>query len=126
MLLVRDVLDKPLLDREGRRCGAVDCIVLVIDDEGAFEGPLGIVGPTAPRVAALELGALTLARRFGRLVGGCVATLASMFDPRTTAPTRIAFERVRGTGERVVIDADWERERLLSIATWMSRGERGI
>src|SRR5919108_461534 len=50
--LTHDVLDSQLMDREGRPCGKVDGIVLVVGEHG-----------TPPRVVALEVGALTLARR---------------------------------------------------------------
>lgn len=117
MLLVRDVLDKPLLDGDGHRRGTVDGIVLLVDDDGAFEGPAGIVGPMAPKVLAIEHGTVALARRFGRVIGACIAFVTRWFAPDAGVPTRIAFDRVRGTGRRVVVDVDWERERLLSLAS---------
>lgn len=117
MFLVRDVLDKPLLDGGGRRRGTVDGIILLVDDEGAFEGPGGIVGPKAPTVLAIEHGTVALARRFGHVIAACITFVTSLLAPAAGVPTRIAFERVRDTGRRVVVDVDWERERLLSLGS---------
>ena len=66
MHLVRDLLDKSIVDRNGREMGRADRVILEIRN-GA-----------PPRVVALETGAGSLAERlstsFGRAMAGLVAS----------------------------------------------------
>jgi sporulation protein YlmC with PRC-barrel domain len=104
--LVRDVLDKQMIDRTGRRCGKVDGIVLEVGD-----------GP--PRVVGMEIGGGTLARRFGPRLGRWAAALARWCGLRGQ-PYRIPWFRVRHIGLEVSLDLDARRsgldaaERMLS------------
>jgi sporulation protein YlmC with PRC-barrel domain len=65
MDLIRDVLDKQIVDRTGDRLGKVDGLVLTLTDGGR------------PRVTAIEVGPTILARRSRRVSrpssGGCSA-----------------------------------------------------
>ena len=65
--VVRDILDKQLLDRHGQRIGRVDGLIL------------DIRGNKPPRLAYIELGAVTLARRHGRFTSMNMKTLAVPF-----------------------------------------------
>jgi hypothetical protein len=60
MDLVRDVLDKRVVDRNGRDMGRVDRVVLQVDTG------------QPPRVTGIEIGLPPLAHRLGRLAG-CLA-----------------------------------------------------
>ena len=57
ILLVRDVLDQPIVGPDEHPCGTVDGTVLVLADDGTL------------RVAAIEEGAATLARRISKTLG---------------------------------------------------------
>ena len=95
MDVVRDVLDKQLRDGHGTPIGRVDGIVI----EVAAEGP--------PRLVALEVGTLTLARR---LPGG-LARRIERWVRRTGAsaePFRIAWTAVRNVGIDVEVAVDAE------------------
>ena len=92
MDLVRDLLDKTVVDRNGRDMGRVDRLVL----ESAQDSP--------PRVVALEIGPDVLADRvtpwFGRLVSG----LERVFKVDEGRPVRIALARVISIKDDVKVD----------------------
>jgi sporulation protein YlmC with PRC-barrel domain len=105
MHLVRDVLDKELLDAEHEVLGRADGIVAEVRT-GA-----------PPRLVAIEAGAFTLARRIhprlaawlgrgwrGRLVG---------------TPVRVPWSQVKEVGTEVIIDPGAQRDRLLAAERWM-------
>jgi sporulation protein YlmC with PRC-barrel domain len=95
--LVRDLLDKQMVDRHGRRCGKVDGVVLRLGD-----------GP--PRVARLEIGGGTLARRlghrWGRRFARWAASLARLCGVRGGQPYHIPWKRVWAVGLDVQLDLD--------------------
>jgi sporulation protein YlmC with PRC-barrel domain len=89
--LVRDVLDKKVVDRHGREMGRVDGIV--IDAGGA-----------APRVAAIEIGSSTLARRVARFLGRWAAGLERALGIDGGRPLRIPFSAVLDVADHVRVD----------------------
>lgn len=106
LALVRDVLDKQLVDRDGIPCGKIDGVVL--DASGA--------GP--PRVAFLESGPVTLARRLGAWPARVMARLARL-GPRHGDPYLIPWRRVTTIGREVKLDLDAERSQLLAGERWL-------
>ena len=88
MDLVRDLLDKKVLDRNGRDIGRVDGIVLEIRD-GA-----------PPRVAGIELGPEVLAHRVSPVLGRLAVALEHAFDEDRDRPLRVPL------GDRVAIHDD--------------------
>ena len=109
MLLVRDVLDKQLLDRQGRKMGKVDGVVL----ERGTKGP--------PRVLYLEVGAVTLAHRLGARFGHWVSRLAHRLAPVHAESYRISWNKVRGVTLEVTVDEAAEETRVNVIEDWLSR-----
>ena len=103
LALARDVLDKQLLDVEGRPFGKVDGVVLELRVD------------TPPRVIALEVGAATRLARLPRWMTRPLGLLAT----RATA-TRIPRSAVLSAARdiRVAIDATetpaWRVERWLA------------
>ncbi|UFS85386.1 hypothetical protein LPB79_37810 (plasmid) [Rhizobium sp. T136] len=114
MDLLRDVLDKQLVDRNGVKMGKVDGIVAELR-RGA-----------PPRVVAIEVGAIVLARRFGRRPQQWITWLASKLGgDGHSRPHRVAWSAVRDIGLDVELDAavsetaifdwqDWLRDRVVS------------
>ena len=102
--LVRDVLDKQLLDIDGRRFGKVDGIVLDIRADGA------------PRVLALEVGAAT---RLGRLPHWLARPLA--WWRRRTTTTRIPREAVLAVGRDLRVAIDATATPAWRVEAWLSR-----
>jgi len=92
MDLVRDVLDKRVVDRHGRDMGRVDSIVL-----DARDG-------TAPRVAAFDLGPAILASRVRPIFGRWVEALEHAFGVDAGRPVRIPFREVLGIADHVKVD----------------------
>jgi hypothetical protein len=79
MDLVRDLLDEKVVDRHGREMGRVDDITLEIRD-GA-----------PPRVSAIELGPVVVARRLHPTLGRWVAALEQALGIAEGRPLRIPF-----------------------------------
>ncbi len=104
MKLVRDVLDKQIRGRDGEKLGKVDGIILELR-----EGE-------PPRVAYLELGSATMARRISRRLERWAIVLNRKLGVRRPR-YRIAFDRVLAYEVDVKVDIDtrtspafaWER-----------------
>jgi len=77
--LTRDVLDMQLVDREETKIGRVDGLVLELRDD------------QPPRVDALEMGFVVLARRVHPRVESWVERLRRRFSVRKTARYRIPW-----------------------------------
>lgn len=92
MDLVRDLLDKKVVDRNGREMGRADSVILHVS------------GGEPPRVAALELGAAVLAHRVSPLLGRWVAALEHAFGVDAGRPLRIPFRAVLGIHDHVKVD----------------------
>jgi sporulation protein YlmC with PRC-barrel domain len=102
--LVRDVLDKQILDVKGRPFGKVDGVVIEVRPDAA------------PRVIALEVGAATrlarLPRRLTRSLGG--------FTARATA-TRIPREAVLAVAREIRVSVDATRTPAWRVEAWLAR-----
>lgn len=104
--LARDVLDKQVVDRERTKMGRVDGIVLEVRDG------------ESPRVEALEMGFVVLARRIHPRLERWLERLRRRFSVRRTARYRVPWSRVMEvTPHHVQLDVearstpafDWER-----------------
>ena len=92
MDLIRDLLDKKVVDRNGREMGRVDSIVLDLREE------------TAPRVAAIEMGPAVLAHRIHPFLGRCIAALEHIFRVDEGRPVRISLSNVLEFEPHVKVD----------------------
>ena len=83
MDVFRDILDKQLLDRKGIKMGKVDGLVMTMSPRAR------------PRIAFIEMGSITLARRLGPRTARLVARLGALFggDP-TRQPFRVASDKL--------------------------------
>jgi len=106
ILLVRDVLDQPIVGPDEQPCGTVDGVVLEIGADGTV------------RVAAIEQGAVTLARRLSETLGRIVQAVATRIGPRGGEVVRIPFAHVWGVGSRVLIAGGIDRDRLVAVEEW--------
>ena len=104
--LVRDILDTQVLDREKRALGKVDGVGLELRD-GA-----------PPRVAYLEIGAVTAWARLGPRCARWATRLASRWQGEAH-PYRFPWSRVRDSGIDIEIDADAERAPPLDLERWL-------
>jgi hypothetical protein len=93
--LIRDVLDKAVVDRQGRELGRADGVVLE-------------VSPGAPpRVVAVEIGPDVLAARLSPLLGRVVAGLEMALGIRGGRPVRIALRDIIDVGTQITVDCVW-------------------
>jgi sporulation protein YlmC with PRC-barrel domain len=92
MNLVCDLLDKRVVDRNGRAMGRVDGVVLEQRDG------------MPPRVATLEIGPSVLGHRLHPTIGRWVAALEQAFGVAEGRPVRIAFSDVLQSETEVKVD----------------------
>ena len=92
MDLIRDVLDKEVVDRNGREMGRVDSLVLHLR-EGS-----------PPRVAAIDIGPAVLAYRVRPVLGRWARALEHAFGVAEGRPVRIPFHDVLNIIEHVKVD----------------------
>jgi sporulation protein YlmC with PRC-barrel domain len=92
MDLVRDLLDRQVVDRNGKRLGRVDTIVLEIRDT---EPPL---------VKAIEIGLVTLGERIHPFVGRCARAIEVLFGVEKDRPVRVPFARILSFEPDVKVD----------------------
>jgi len=104
--IIRDILDKQVVDREKTKMGRVDGVVLTIDDDGR------------PRIDHFELGFAVLARRIHPRVEQWLQALRKRWSPRQNARQIVPWAAVMDiTPHHVQLDLkaeetpafDWER-----------------
>jgi sporulation protein YlmC with PRC-barrel domain len=90
--LIRDLLDKKVVDRNGREMGRVDSLVLELRED------------RAPRLVAIELGPSVLGSRLHPFVGRCAAALEHIFKVDQGRPVRIPISIVLECEPSVKVD----------------------
>jgi len=106
MELVRDILDKQIRGRDDEKLGKVDGIVLELRDG------------EPPRVAYLELGSATIARRIGRRFERWAILLNRKLGVRRPR-YRIAFDRVLDYEVDVQVDIDTKKSPAFAWERWI-------
>jgi sporulation protein YlmC with PRC-barrel domain len=107
--LVRDLLDKQVKDRRGRKLGKVDGVVLE-----TREGE-------PPRVAFIEIGSVTLARRIGPRCARWVQAFEVAAGISDGEPVRIPFSRIDEVGIEVTADVDATETAAWAWERWLRR-----
>lgn len=105
--LVRDVLDKQILDPDGCKVGKVDGILLQLR------------GNRPPRVVAMEVSQSTAWRRVHRRLGDFADWLRARFEPGQDQPPRILFDHFVRGGIDVHIDVPWKKTRARVWEDWL-------
>jgi hypothetical protein len=106
--LAHDVLDAQLIDREKRKIGRVDSLVLVLPDDGP------------PRVATILFGGPVRARRIGRWTTLVSRALRAVGRVRHEGVTRIPFDAVRCIGDTIQVDVDGEALEAKHVEDWLA------
>ena len=109
MDLVRDLLDKQVLDRHSRKMGKVDGIVLELRDDGP------------PRVAFIEIGLAVLVRRLVDAGGDLVALVERRLGIRAGDPVRIPAAKIREAGIDVHLDLEVSETEALAWEEWLGK-----
>ncbi|HEX8891547.1 MAG TPA: hypothetical protein VF779_20530 [Pyrinomonadaceae bacterium] len=113
MELIRDCLDKQLIDRNGRKMGKADGLVMLIE-----EGK-------RPRVAFIEVGGVTQARRLHTRLAKLVASLSKRFKVDESDPYRIPWSKVVVSGIDVTVNVDAEETPALAWEKWLRKNVIG-
>lgn len=107
MDLVREVLDKQLVDRRHRPMGRADGIIVEIREGQAL------------RLTYIETGPATTARRISERFAHSVSAFASRNGPRREASFRIPWSRVQHAGIEVELDMDAQETPTFAWEQWM-------
>ncbi|RWK09906.1 hypothetical protein EN836_07210 [Mesorhizobium sp. M1C.F.Ca.ET.193.01.1.1] len=108
MDLLRDLLDKQVVDRNQVKIGKVDGLVVELRRD------------LPPRIVAIELGSITLARRLGARPGRWMVWLVvRLGGKRHAKPHRIAWKKVRDVGVDIKVDVDVHRTTIFDWQDWL-------
>ncbi|MER8972943.1 MULTISPECIES: hypothetical protein [unclassified Mesorhizobium] len=108
MELLRDILDKQVVDREQVKIGKVDGLVAELRPG------------EPPKIVAVELGSITLGRRLGERPGRWMARVAARLGGKRHAePHRIAWNKVRDIGVDIEFDIDVRETAIFDWQDWL-------
>jgi hypothetical protein len=113
MRLIRDVLDNQLVDREGRKMGKVDGIVVVLRES------------EPPRLACIETGGTTLAHRLHTRLGKWAEKVGRKWGVRRGLPFRIAWKDVRDVGIEVEVNLEANETPVMDWEKWLNKNVIG-
>ena len=108
MQIVRDVLDKKLIDSEGCEMGRVDGIRIEYPENGQ------------PRMVALEIGGEILAARVARWLVKPTRWLAEHFGPRRSGVVRIEWRHVKKMGRDLHVAMKADDTEALAWEHWLA------
>lgn len=112
MDLFRDCLDQQIVDEKKRRMGRVDGIILELESN------------RPPRVAFIEVGAVTLSERVGPWLRNRVISLMKRLGIRTDR-CRIPWGKVRVGLNEVRAEVDAEKSLALELELWLRKNVIG-
>ena len=107
MDVIRDVLDNQLVYRNNCKISKVDGIVMELRDG------------EPPRLAYIEVGVTTLARRLNPGLARWVAAIASKWGAKQSEPFRIPWSKVRDVGIDVEVDVEAQATPALAYEKWL-------
>jgi sporulation protein YlmC with PRC-barrel domain len=90
--IVRDLLDKQVLDRNGRELGRVDSVILERRQDGSA------------RVSAIEIGLVTFGQRLSPFLGRCARAIETILGVDSGRPVRIPFAKIISLEKDVKVD----------------------
>ena len=109
MDLVRDVLDKQLIDREGGPMGRADGLVMHYGEK------------SEPRITHIEMGGATLSARLHPVFERVWRRFARMWGPGRVEPVRIPWSRVKTIGRDIKLDVAAAESGALAWELWIAR-----
>jgi hypothetical protein len=109
MELIRDCLDKQLVDKHGKPMGRVDGLVIGWSDK------------LQPRVTHIEIGAVTQWRRVHPSLGRLVDRLRRRMGVVRRDPCRIEWKKAVSGGIEVIVDIEAEKSGALDWELWLRK-----
>jgi sporulation protein YlmC with PRC-barrel domain len=109
MDLVRDVLDKKLVDREDCEMGRVSGLLMHVGEN------------TQPRVTHILIGGETLWTRVHPFFGRMSKSLARIWGPKRHEPVKIPWSRVETVGRDVKLDVEGKETGALDWELWVAK-----
>lgn len=112
MNLTRDILDQQVVDSRGQRLGKVDGVILELRQG------------EPPRIAAIEIGPVTLARRMHPRFAAWLERWLRAHGPRSDGTLRVPWSKVKAIGVDLRVDLvaegtaaraweEWLRDRIV-------------
>jgi hypothetical protein len=105
--LVRDLLDKQLVDRNHDPMGRADGLIM------------GVAGDGPPRLLCIESGITVLARRLGRRLGRWTRAASRRWGLRRGRPMRIEWSKVVKIAIETELDVEADRTPALAWEHWL-------
>jgi len=107
--LVRDCLDKQVVDRRGKYMGRVDGLVLEYEPG------------KQPRVAFIEIGFVAQARRLHPALGRLAQRVSKWWSVCAEDPQRIAWSKLVAAAIEIIAAVEAEEEAVLAWEKWLRR-----
>jgi len=105
--LVRDVLDKQLVDIAGKKAGRVDGIIVELSKD------------RPPKMIAIEVSPITLLARFSRRLADRYAKLDRRFGRERGRPYRIHWQKLIGRGPTIVFSDEIDTTPINAVEDWL-------
>jgi sporulation protein YlmC with PRC-barrel domain len=109
MKLVRDVLDKELLDREQEPMGRVDGLVMHVGKN------------SQPRVTHIDIGGPVPWERVHPFFGRLSRLLAQLWGPKRREQVRIPWSRVETVGRDIKLNVEARETGAIDWEIWIAR-----
>jgi sporulation protein YlmC with PRC-barrel domain len=103
MDLVCELLDKQVVDRNGRELGRVDSIIFDLRDDGPA------------LVTAIEIGLVTVAQRLHPFLGRCARALEVIAGVEADRPVRVPFSKIMTIERHIKLDLTSSDVRALAF-----------
>lgn len=109
MDLIRDVLDKKLVDREDCNMGRASGLIMQLGEN------------TQPHITHILIGGPTLWARIHPALGRVSAKLSRMWGPKRKEPVRVPWSRVETVGKDIKLDVEAKDTGALDWEIWVAR-----
>jgi sporulation protein YlmC with PRC-barrel domain len=109
MHLVRDVMDKKLVDRKDRDMGRVDGLVMNVGSS------------SQPRITHILVGGTTPWMRLSPALARASARLARLWGPKSAEPVRIPWSRVQAVDKDIKLDVIARETGAIDWEIWIAR-----
>ena len=108
MHLVRDVLDKELLDREEEPMGRVDGLIMHLGER------------SQPRITHIAVGGSTLWERVHPVLGRLSKRMRRWWGPKREKEVRIAWSHVKTVGRDIKLDVEAKKTGAIDWELWIA------